>query len=313
MNVTLAQLRLVLAVAQTGSFTVAAERALISQPALSRAVKDVERIVGVRLFDRTTRSVTLTVDGQEFVRVAEEIVRTCEDGLGRYRAYREGRYGTVTVAALPALAACVMPFTCRQFAELRPDVQVRILEGNAAEVLAHVRSGRADIAVTEAPRATDGLQIWSIGEDQMVAVSVKGHPVAAGPEISWREWATHPLVAFADSARSDEACLRSGAEPRRAYVADSAATVVGLVAAGLGVAAMPLSALPLSAHASVVVTPLVEPRLAQPLAVVSRTVPALAPPSRAFLEVLRDVRFDPLRRTPPVQRSEGSASESAGR
>ena len=214
MNLTLAQLRLVLAVAETGSFTVAAERALISQPALSRAVRDVERIAGARLFDRTTRSVALTADG---------------------------------------------------------------------------------------------LQVRLIGEDQMVAVAPTGHPVAAGAEVSWRDWAAHPVVAFGDSTKVDDACRRSGVEPRRAYVADSAATVVGLVAAGLGVAAMPLSALPLTVHGSVTVTPLVEPRLVQPLAVVTRTLPQLAPPSRAFLDVLSDVRFDPLKRTPPGQRHADSA------
>ena len=312
MNITLAQLRLVLAVARTGSFTVAAEQSLISQPALSRAVQDVERLAGARLFDRTTRSVALTADGEEFVRVAEEIVRASDDGLGRYRAYREGRHGTVTVAALPALAACVMPFTCRQFADRRPEVRVRVLEGDAAEVLAHVREGRADIAVTTTPPTADGLQIQPIGEDEMVAVSPVGHVVAARPEVTWREWAAHPVVAFGDSARADEACRRSGVEPHHAYVADSAATVVGMVAAGLGVAAMPLSALPLGAH-SVAVTPLVEPRLVQSLAVVSRTVPALAPPSRAFLDVLRDVRFDPMQRTAPVQRPGVGASGPAGR
>lgn len=308
MNLTLAQLRLVLAVAETGSFTAAAERAVISQPALSRAVQDVERITGARLFDRTTRSVALTAEGREFVRVAEEIVRAADGGFGRYRAYREGRHGTVTVAALPALAACVMPYACQRFAASRPDVQVRIFEGDAAEVLARVRDGRADIAVTEAPHATAGLEIRPIGEDRMVAVSPEGHPVAAGPEVTWHAWAAHPVVAFDDSARADDACRRSGVIPRHAYVADSAATVVGLVAAGLGVAAMPLSALPLTAHGSVTVTPLVEPRVAQPLAVVIRSRPALAPPSQAFLDVLGDVRFDPLRRTAPTHRPPGSAA-----
>ncbi|MFG1609453.1 LysR family transcriptional regulator [Actinoplanes sp. NPDC049265] len=306
MNVTLAQLRLVLAVAENESFTVAAEQAVMSQPALSRAVKEVERVVGARLFDRTTRSVRLTADGREFVRVADEIVRAVDGGLGRFQAYRRGMSGTVTVAALPALAACIMPFVCRRFAASRPDVDVRIVEGDTAEVLADVLSGRADIAVTEAPRPTEGLELTLIGEDEMVAVSAPGHPVTAGKEVSWREWATYPVVGLGDSRRADEACRHNGVDPHRAYVADSAATVVGLVAAGLGVAAMPLSALPLTAHRSVVVTPLVQPRLVQPLAVVTRTVPALAPPAREFLAELGNVRFDPLHRAAPVQRPQTS-------
>jgi LysR family transcriptional regulator, carnitine catabolism transcriptional activator len=295
MNLTLAQLRLVVAVADAGSFTDAAERAMISQPALSRAVKDVERIVGVRLFDRTTRSVAGTADGHEFIRVAREILDSAENGLARFQAYRDGHHGSVTVAALPALAACVLPFICRRLAVQRPGIHVRVIEADATQVVGHIRAGRADIAVTEAPEPSADLHIWSIGEDRTVAVVPIGHPLAAAATTSWRQWARHPVVALSESPRRPP-----GVTPDVAYEADTPATVVAMVAAGLGVAAMPLSALPLTDHASIAVVPLTNPVLTKPLAVVTRTVPAIAPSAEAMLALLRTVRFDPTSKRAPV-------------
>ncbi|MFG3553931.1 LysR family transcriptional regulator [Micromonospora sp. NPDC047557] len=290
----MAQLQLVVAVADSGAFTAAAERALISQPALSRAVKDVERVLGVRLFDRTTRSVALTADGREFVPVAREIIAGAANGLARFQAYRDGHHGAVTVAALPALAACVLPFTCRRLAEQRPHIRVRVIEADAAQVLGHIRSGRADIAVTEAPESAADLHIQPIGDDRTVAVAPTGHPLTATATISWQEWARHPAVAYRGGPD-----LPVGMNPQVAFEADTAATVVAMVAAGLGVAAMPLSALPLTDQKSITVIPLTDPLVSKPLAVVRRTVPAITPSAEALLEILRTVRFDPLNRRAP--------------
>ena len=304
MNLTLAQLRLVVAVAISGSFTHAAEQALISQSALSRAVKDVERIVGVRLFDRTTRSVAVTADGREFIRVAREILEGAENGLARFQAYRDGHHGTVTVTALPALAACVMPFACRRLATQRPDVRVRVIEADATQVVGHIRAGRADIAVTEAPEPGADLHIRPIGDDRTVAVAPIGHPLAAGANASWQQWARNPVVAFREGPPPPP-----GVAPGVAYEADTAATVVAMVAAGLGVAAMPLSALPLTAHETVAIVPLTEPVVTQPLAVVTRTVPAIAPSARAMLEILQTTRFDPLSKRAPTMTTPTSGKD----
>ena len=294
MNLTLAQLRLVAAVDDSGSFTAAAERALISQPALSRAVKDVERIVGVRLFDRTTRSVAVTADGREFIRVARQILEGAENGLARFQAYRDGHQGTVTVAALPALAACVLPFACRQLATQRPDIRVRVIEADALQVVGHIRAGRADIAITEAPDPAADLHIRRIGDDRMVAVAPIGHPLAIGATASWDQWARNPVVAFREGPRQPR-----GVNPEVAYEADTAATVVAMVAAGLGVAAMPLSALPLTDHELISIVPLTDPVLTTPLAVVTRTVPAIPPSAYAMLEILWTARFDPISKRAP--------------
>ena len=303
MNLTLVQLRMVVAVATEGSFTAAAEQALISQPALSRSIRDVERVLGVRLFERTTRSVALTPDGQEFVHVATEILKSADDGLGRFRAYRAGDRGSVTVAALPALAACVMPYVCKEFAVTRPQVRIRVLEGDTDTILRQVRDGRADIALTETPASPDGLRIRLLGDDCMVAIAAPGHPISSVEKIPWKEWACFPTVAFGPAhglrTRADLACRQADATPQVCYEADDATTVVAMVSAGLGVAALTLSTLALASTESVHVVPLVAPEMVQSLAVVHRSAPALAPAAEAFVQSLSRVHFDPWQKQAP--------------
>src|ERR1700748_3470722 len=123
MNPTIGQLRMVVSVADTGSFRASARLAMLSHPSLSRAVREVERGLGMRLFDRTTRSVTTTAEGAEFVRVAREIVRHYDEELGRFSAYRAGEFGALTVTALPSLAAGVLPGIAARFVRSRPGAQ----------------------------------------------------------------------------------------------------------------------------------------------------------------------------------------------
>ncbi|WP_416965783.1 LysR family transcriptional regulator [Streptomyces sp. Agncl-13] len=109
MDITLRQMELFLSVAEAGSFTRAAEEVLLSQPVLSRTVQQLEHAVGAKLFERTTRSLTLTPEGTELLGVARDILRTYHRGMERFAAMRAGERGTVTVAALPSVAAGMLP------------------------------------------------------------------------------------------------------------------------------------------------------------------------------------------------------------
>jgi LysR family transcriptional regulator, carnitine catabolism transcriptional activator len=290
MNLTVGQLRLVIAVAGTGSFTAAAEHAGLTQPALSRAVRDVERIAGVQLFERTTRSVTMTPDGREFVRVATEIVRAFDDGLGRFAAYRHGRSGAVTITALPSLAASVLPVVAARFASNQPDVTVRILDGNAAEVLDQIRTGAADVALTEAPASAPDLRLRVIGDDELLAVVPPDHALARRRELGWDDLAAEQFIVLEPGtslrALTDQAFARARVTPLRSIEASTIAAAGGLVAVGFGVTAMTRAMLPLMAFARTAVVPLQGPPVARSLAVVTRRSPALSPAAARFARAL---------------------------
>src|SRR5829696_1873944 len=103
------QLSAFLQLAHTGSFSEAARLQGISQPALSRTVQQMEEAVGQRLFDRTTRSVVLTPTGQELLPIAERLIAELDSSFGELGRFIEGRRGRVAVAALPSIAAVLLP------------------------------------------------------------------------------------------------------------------------------------------------------------------------------------------------------------
>ncbi|ADP82218.1 LysR family transcriptional regulator [Pseudofrankia inefficax] len=285
-DLTIAQLRSVLAVAETGSFTAAAARTLLSQPALSRTVQDVERTVGTRLFDRTTRSVTPTTQGREFLAVARDIVGGFDDGLGRFAAYVDGRSGTLHVTALPSLAATVLPDVAAAFAAERPQVGVRVLEGNASQVLRQLHDGRADLALTEDPGQVRGLRVQAVGEDEMIAIVPPGHELQAAGRTTWKQLARYPFIAIESGTSlrrlADDAFARAGAAPTHRIETTSVATAGGLVASGFGVSAVTRAVLPLVAFAQTAVVPIDEPAIARSIALVHPEVPQPSALTMAF-------------------------------
>ena len=123
-GVTLKQVTAFLAVADAGSFTSAAERLKIAQPALSQAVRELEAELGLRLFDRTTRRVELTVAGREFREATARVVGDLDFAIRNARDLASRRRGRIVVAAPPLLAANVLPSAIRDFARDYPDLSL---------------------------------------------------------------------------------------------------------------------------------------------------------------------------------------------
>jgi DNA-binding transcriptional LysR family regulator len=292
---TMNQLRCVLAVAETGSFTTGASRVHLSQPALSRSVREVERMLGVRLFERTTREVALTLDGVEFAAVASEIIESFDSGLARFQSYRSGMLGSLVVTALPSMTTSVMPEVVARFKNEHPGVRIQILEAHASEALTHLREGRAEVAVTERPErdgalARRDLRIVDVGDDEVVLAVSDDHRLAGRDSVRWSELAAESFILFPAGtslrALSDRAFAQARVQPDHTTDAPSVNAAAGMLRVGLGVAAVTRSVLPLLEFAHPVVIPLTGPAIARPLAIVYRREPALSPAASALVEDL---------------------------
>lgn len=303
MNLTLAQLRAVLAVARTNSFTRASEELQLAQPSLSRTVAQVERLAGTDLFERTTRQVALTRDGQVFARMAEQVVTAYDQGSAHFAGYLRGNTGILRVAALPSLAATLIPQVVLRLRALHPDIQVEVEDVLAADIDDSVRNGHVDFALTAslelsapAPPASGDLSFEALATDVFRLVTAPDHPLARQPAVPWRSLARESFVSFDDasSVRSitDLVLAAQGIVPVSRVTARNVATVAGLCSAGLGVSAAPAFVLPLMHFAGLVATPLSDP-------VVRRRVGILADPRRTagraatgLLEVLREMAHE---------------------
>ena len=135
------------AVARSRSFTRAAEDLHVSQPVVSRTVRELERSLGVTLFTRTTRSVSLTPQGQELLDLAGDLLERFDRTLDRFAAYCRGDYGSIVLATLPSIAAGYLPPILVEFVAENPGMRVEILDVTAAEAARSGGVGAADVAI----------------------------------------------------------------------------------------------------------------------------------------------------------------------
>jgi LysR family transcriptional regulator, carnitine catabolism transcriptional activator len=295
MDLTVQQLRVVLAVHDAGSFTAAAETLLQAQSSLSRTVLEVERRLGVPLFERTTRRLEPTAEGREFVTIARTTVATFEANLRHFAGFLDGQRGRVRVATLPSLAAILLPPIVSDYQRSRPAVELAIEDALAAEVLARVRAGLVDFAVTVVSATTEpinDLHVTPVATDRFCCVFPPGHAFTDCDEVAWSALAQESFIAFdrTTSIRQhlDRAFAESGAAPSGAIEARNISAVAGLVAAGLGVSAVPGLVLPLVRFAGLEYRPLGNPRMERRIAVVRVPHRPLSPAADAFRTAITD-------------------------
>jgi LysR family transcriptional regulator, carnitine catabolism transcriptional activator len=277
------------AVAAASSFTGAGVELELSQPAVSRAIGDLERQFGTPLFERTTRSVVLTPQGRELLGLSEDLLDRFDAAMDRFAAYCRGDRGSVVIAALPSVAAGLLPSVLAGFLAVYPSVGVEILDVTTAEAKLHLRSGRADVALVEESSAEE-FAARRLHTDRMVAVLPEHHPLAAQPSLRWAELAHQPFIALGrgSSVRrlTDLAFSRAGVSPSTVVEARNIATAGGLIEAGLGVSAMPELALPLVAFAPLAYRELHDPLVSRNIAALTRPDGPTSPPARRFLDAL---------------------------
>jgi LysR family carnitine catabolism transcriptional activator len=243
-NYTLTQITTFLAVAETRSFRLAAERLRVSPPAVSARIRELEERLGVRLFDRTTRSVVPTAEGRRLgaaaLQALDELHRAA-DALRDEAALRHGRFA---VAALPSMAATILPPAMAQFRARHPGVEIGMIDAHEGRALEAVGRGEAAFGLlARAPPAQQDLLFDPLFRDDSVAVVSVGHPLAGRRSISLRELAGHPLLvpAVGTSVRAmvDGAFAQFGLAFVPAYEAMNLTTLLALAEAGFGVTFVP--------------------------------------------------------------------------
>ncbi|MGA6167460.1 LysR family transcriptional regulator [Amycolatopsis magusensis] len=288
MDLTVPQLRAVVEVADAGGFTSAAQRLHLAQSSLSRAIGEVERRVGVALFERTTRRLEPTPEGAEFVRIARGVLDAFDAGMRHFAGFLEGSAGRVRVATLPSLAAILLPPVVAAHGRAHPAVELSIEDALSGEVLDRVRAGAVDLAVTVVTEPLPDLEVRELAADRFCCIFPPEHAFADIPALTWSSLAGEPFIAFgtASSIRRlvDRALDADSVRTGRRIEARNIAAVAGLVAAGLGVSVVPGLVLPLVSFAGLAHARL--PAVERTIAVVRDPARPLAPAVRAFLDAL---------------------------
>lgn len=273
MDITVAQLEAVVHVADCGSFTQAAQSLHLTQPALSHRVAEMERLVGLRIFDRSRRSVRVTERGRGVIEAARAALTKFERGLEKIFVAAGRARQRVRLAAIPSLAAVAMPDILKAVEEEHPNVECTLRAANAHDVLTLAHNGTCDIGLTALEGSYSSEFGESVYDDQFVALLPEGHRLTSQESVTWKELTAErfvmPPVTSSLHYLHVEAMAASESYPALTLPGDSIAVTAGLVASGLGVAAMPTSALLLARFARLVTRPLVAPAVSRPIYVVT--------------------------------------------
>jgi len=286
---TLRQFEYLIAVAEEHSFTRAAERLLVSQPALSHQIKVLETRVGGPLLDRLTRTVEVTPLGSAFLPHAVAAVRSTDEATRAARAVGRLADGELRVATLQSIALGIIPLAIRVWRHDHPQVRVQIREYMHIDLLAmDMLHGGADVAVGPKPAGWTGLS-RSLGPEEFMVVLPYDDPdlPVDGGSIDLRRLADRAWVLYAPdfglAPIVAAACARAGFIPRASVRTHHTATAVELAAAGLGPALVPGN----------VIGPDFERCTARPDPPIWRDLVAftrsyVSPPAQAFIETLAE-------------------------
>lgn len=295
------QLEAVVAVAADLSFSRAARRLLVAQSSLSRTVAQVERMCGVKLFERTTRQLEVTVDGERFVEMAQAILSAYRQETADFDAYLAGTRGVLRLAALPSLAVSLLPPMITRFRARFPEIAVEVEDVLEGQIADHTRSGAVDLAVTAEPPSLvlsglSAVRFDAIAADEFYCVLPDGHRLLDRPTTDWTDLAGEAFIAFDDASSVrrivDEVLLSRGVVPARLLSARNVASVAGLCAAGLGVSAAPGFVLPLMAVPGVVMRPIGDPPVERRIGVLRGLRRRPSPAARQFLDIISAAASD---------------------
>ena len=292
MNITLRQLQAFKTVAEFGSFTRAAERLKVAQPALSLSIRDLERELSIRLFDRTTRRVELTGGGREFLQSADKLLADLERAVRNAQDLTERRRGRITIAAPPLLAAMIVPAAIAEYNAAFPGIDIGLIDARNDQILIKVRSGEADCAIGTFDDKEDGIRREVLTQDALAVFCAPVSPLAKQRRVRWRDLRDYKFVMLTHDSniRSlvDDALASAGHNGGKpAYEVSQMTTAIMLVEAGLGVAVLPAYIWSFARGREIVSKPLIEPQVTRNVSMIHAETRSLSPAAEGFAKVLR--------------------------
>jgi DNA-binding transcriptional LysR family regulator len=192
----LRHLRYFLAVGEASNFTKAAAHLRVAQPALSRQIHDLEEEIGVNLLRRSSRGVTLTAEGKLFLEEVRELLKQADASVGKVQALARGEYGELHVGYAPLPTTAILPPALAAFQKTVPRVKVVLHDLSSDELIAGLRNGALELAITVEPTGeqTTGIEFEVLRTQPLWVAMTPAHPFARLKSIPLEKLAGEPLV-----------------------------------------------------------------------------------------------------------------------
>lgn len=235
------KLRSFIAVAEEQSLRRGAERLNISQPPLSRQISALEKSLGVPLFDRVGRGISLTYAGTVFLHEAKSLVAAADRTVQLTLDAHAGKIGSIRVGYTEPSAFDFLPHVLARFRQEYPGVDLELHEMHSLESLSQLEQRTIDVAYLRPPIESNWVELTMLHPDRLIVALPENHPITA--ESIWLEdLKDEPFIGFSAalgsgiSSASLQACASAGFTPRTKHYVSSIPMLMSMVASGAGIA-----------------------------------------------------------------------------
>lgn len=291
-RISLRHLRCFVAVAETGSFTLAASRLFQTQSSLTATIQQLETSVGLRLFDRTTRRVELTQEAIWFKTVAERVLREFDNAIVDLQAVAKSQRGHVRIAAAPSMMIHVLAPTLAAFRRIYPGITISVHDGGSDKIERGVLDGEMDFGIASPLNHFPDLDYVPVLTDPFGVIYPADHPLSEWKgKLKWSDLQPYDYIGLTGDTgigalldKHPEIGLRSRAES--ADWASSTTSLYALLSLGGKISVLPA----LAAHAGPLAEfrfrRLHEPEISRDVCLISRHLRSFSPNTQRILDVL---------------------------
>lgn len=261
----LRQLRQFVVLAEERSFSAAALRLFVAQPALSVAIRKLEEEIGAQLFIRGSRGVRLTPAGEAVLKTAHRCLESAQGIKEAARLATAGESGTLHIGVSGSVTVRLLPTLVQAFSPQYPKVRLELREGTNLELLSMVEGGTLDLGFVRIPvnRPPD-LRFQLVEEDRLCLALPRGHALTKKSAIPLAALEGQPFIGYVPSpvgglhTAVSQVLQSAGVAPRITQEAVQVQTALGLVASGLGVAMVPTANTPYQRSSGAVFRPIAD-------------------------------------------------------
>jgi DNA-binding transcriptional LysR family regulator len=236
------RLRVFRIVAEELSFTRAAERLFLTQPAVTMQIKNLEEDLGLRLFDRTGQKIALTAAGSTLNGYARRIADLCAEAEQQLAALKGETRGTLALGASTTIAQYLLPRLAGDFLEAFPAIQLSIISGNTEEIVGALLEGRIGLGLIEGPAGRGDVRCQSFVEDEILLVVPPSHEWVSAGEIDAAPLKQARIILRERGSGTrqvvEDALRRARLDVKKLHIAlelDSTESIKSAIAAGLGI------------------------------------------------------------------------------
>lgn len=279
-------LRAFVAVAESKNFRIAAERLGISQPTLSARIRKFEETSGEEFFFRTSRKVSLTPAGEEFLPVAIRVINDFELCLAGIADFSQRKRGRVRVAALYSVATGLLPKVVKAFGQTNSNIHIELRDDNSAEVTRRVVKGEVDLGYGDRQSDQPDLAYKPLFRDRMVVAFRAGSPLGQYDEIELEQLAGEIFIGFGSQTGPGRFMQKYKDAPENLQFPGitvwNTPTLEALLLAGAGVSVLPSLAVAHWKPLELEARPLRDPEARRDVYEISRRWREISPAAEAF-------------------------------